>query len=975
MSQLPGPNGVVRPKAARVVGRLERYHRKVPEPIPAGLPERLEALPLPAFACAPGGTVLAVNRAFAALGGNATGTALVDLVHPGDRAAVAALWAALEGGAEVAGQDLRLRADGSARWVRASVRQTGEAGSLLLATLQDIHDLKEREAELHLTQEASGLGGWSLDPASGTLHLEARTLDLLGLSGPSLPLPAFLERIHPEDRARVEAALAAPASSGAARLDYRFTRGDGRKIWVEHHLRPEVDGNGRPGRLLGVLTDFTARKEAELRLTLLARAGETLTQDLDVRETLGRLARLTVPGLADWCAVYLPQPGGALHPVASAHRDPAREALAAGYLAAFPQRVDDSGAVSRVYRENVPALLSGEPEELLGTWPLTEKQAQVWENFGSGPSLLVPLAVRGQVLGTLSLALHRAGRSFGQGDVPFVQELARRAALALDNAGLYAQARGRNAELERRVAARTAELEARNRALEAFAELSRDLSAEQDPGVLVGRAQELLVGLLPGGVSTYHERREERWTLTSRRGLPLQAASPETLHLDRPFETREAFYPASGPGAAACLPVLVGGEPRGVLVVATRGARAWAAEERVLLETTARALGLALERAGALDELQRERVFLSGLLRSLSEGIVACDAQGRLTLFNGTTEALHGLPLEPLPPERWAEHYGLYRADGRAHLEMEEVPLYRAWRGEHVENAEMLIRPRDGSPRIVVSVGGPIVGGSGATLGAVVAMRDVTGRVQGEAALREANENLRRSNQELERFAYVASHDLQTPLRAITSFAGLLQARYGERLDERGHTYLRQIVRGGERMKRLVDDLLSFSRVNTHQRPPQPLSSAAVLDDALTLLRPELEEVGGLVTSGPLPTVLADEGQFSRVLVHLLGNALKYRRAGVPPRIHVSAQREGELWRFAVSDNGEGIEERYFDQVFVPFQRLHTQDHVEGSGLGLAVGRKVIERHGGRLWLESVPGEGSTFYFTLPDAEGARQEG
>lgn len=248
-------------------------------------------------------------------------------------------------------------------------------------------------------------------------------------------------------------------------------------------------------------------------------------------------------------------------------------------------------------------------------------------------------------------------------------------------------------------------------------------------------------------------------------------------------------------------------------------------------------------------------------------------------------------------------------------------------------------------------------------------MRDVTERYQAEAALREANENLRRSNQELEQFAYVASHDLQTPLRAVTSFAGLLQKRYGERLDARGHTYLSHIVQGGERMKRLVDDLLAFSRVHTQQRPPQPVDSANTLREVVELLGPELEASGGWVTSGPLPWVQADEGQLSRLLVNLIGNALKYRRPEVPPRVHVTAQPEGSLWRFAVADNGVGIDARYHEQVFVPFQRLHAQDDIEGTGLGLAVSRKIVERHGGQLWLESVPGQGSTFFLTLPGAE------
>lgn len=225
---------------------------------------------------------------------------------------------------------------------------------------------------------------------------------------------------------------------------------------------------------------------------------------------------------------------------------------------------------------------------------------------------------------------------------------------------------------------------------------------------------------------------------------------------------------------------------------------------------------------------------------------------------------------------------------------------------------------------------------------------------------------LRRSNAELEQFAYVASHDLQAPIRAVTSFAGLVSRKYAAQLDERGQAYLRPIVENGEHMKRLVDDLLAFSRLHTQQRPPEATASSAVLQAVLERLRPDLEALGAHVTVGPLPTVLADAPQLDQLFQNLLSNALKYRREGVPPQVSITAEREGSGWRFAVSDNGIGIEPQYFDRIFVIFQRLHGREQYEGTGIGLAVCKKIVERHGGRLWVESAPGQGSTFFFTLP---------
>ncbi len=230
--------------------------------------------------------------------------------------------------------------------------------------------------------------------------------------------------------------------------------------------------------------------------------------------------------------------------------------------------------------------------------------------------------------------------------------------------------------------------------------------------------------------------------------------------------------------------------------------------------------------------------------------------------------------------------------------------------------------------------------------------------------LEHSNTELGRSNAELEQFAYIASHDLQAPIRAVASFAGIIHKRYGDSLDERGRLYLRQIIDSGEHMKRLVDDLLTFLRVHTEQRPFLPTDSGTVFD---TVAR-RLEASRASITRSALPVVQADAQQLDQLLQNLISNGLKYHRADAPPEVQVSAEREGEFWRFAVSDNGIGIEPQYFKRIFEIFQRLHGRETYEGTGIGLAVCKKIVERHGGRLWLESTPGTGTTFFFTLPKA-------
>ena len=245
-------------------------------------------------------------------------------------------------------------------------------------------------------------------------------------------------------------------------------------------------------------------------------------------------------------------------------------------------------------------------------------------------------------------------------------------------------------------------------------------------------------------------------------------------------------------------------------------------------------------------------------------------------------------------------------------------------------------------------------------------MRDITERKRAEAELAARTAELERSNAELQQFAYVASHDLQEPLRTVTSFLQLLNRRFGGTLDDQAKEYIGFAVDGAARMHRLITDLLTYSRVTTHGRTFAPVSMDKVLDVVLGNLGAAISEAGAEIVRDPLPEVEADQAQMASLLQNLVGNAVKYRAPGTAPRIHVGAERDGEAWVFFVRDNGIGIDPKFFDRVFVIFQRLHARDEYEGTGIGLAVAKKIVERHGGRIWVESTPGEGSTFRFSLP---------
>ncbi|MGE3513102.1 MAG: PAS domain S-box protein [Vicinamibacterales bacterium] len=337
-------------------------------------------------------------------------------------------------------------------------------------------------------------------------------------------------------------------------------------------------------------------------------------------------------------------------------------------------------------------------------------------------------------------------------------------------------------------------------------------------------------------------------------------------------------------------------------------------------------------------------------------GMLMVDTNGRVVLANQEIERLFGYtraellgqPVEMLVPTSAHAHHPELRRTFQADPHRRPMGAGR----------DLFGRRKDGG-EIRVEIGlNPIETDEGLfTLASVV---DIGPRKQAE-------EELRRSNEELERFAYVASHDLQEPLRTVASYVQLLERRYRDRLDGDAGDFMDFIVGGVRRMQRLIQDLLAFSRVGTRGGSLAPVDCGDALQVAVTDLQAAVAAAGADITSDPLPLVLGDAGQLAQLFTNLLGNALKFRGTEAP-RVHVGVRREGRQWLFSVRDNGIGIDAPYFERIFVIFQRLHAVDEYPGTGVGLAICKKIVERHGGRIWVESTPGDGATFFFTLPPA-------
>lgn len=232
-------------------------------------------------------------------------------------------------------------------------------------------------------------------------------------------------------------------------------------------------------------------------------------------------------------------------------------------------------------------------------------------------------------------------------------------------------------------------------------------------------------------------------------------------------------------------------------------------------------------------------------------------------------------------------------------------------------------------------------------------------------SLRESEAHLKRSNENLEQFAYVASHDLQEPLRMMASYSELLEKRYKGNIDSDADDFINFIVDGAKRMQKLINDLLAYSRIGRTEKPSSEIDCDAVIDRVIASMRISIEENGAIVTHDKLPTLIAVESNFIQLFQNLIGNAIKFH-GEKPPRIHVGAKKQADKWLFSVSDNGIGIDPRYKDKIFLIFQRLHGRDKYPGTGIGLSICKKIVERQGGNIWIESELGKGSVFYFTVP---------
>jgi PAS domain S-box-containing protein len=374
------------------------------------------------------------------------------------------------------------------------------------------------------------------------------------------------------------------------------------------------------------------------------------------------------------------------------------------------------------------------------------------------------------------------------------------------------------------------------------------------------------------------------------------------------------------------------------------------------------------ERKNAESALRESEERFRSLTEVSSDWYWEQDENFRFTIVSRGIQDSIGVPPEALiGKRRWdAAVVGMSEADWAAHKATLEAH-------QPFQDLEYGRINASGRVSYLGASGKPVFDERGRFKGYRGVGRDITARKTAEAALRQAHDELARSNAELEQFAYVASHDLQEPLRMVSSYTQLLLRRYGERFDGDAKEFMDFIVDGAARMKQLIEDLLAYSRVRTRGREFRSVACEEVLGRVLVNLRAAIEASGATVTHDPLPTIEGDDSQLVQLFQNLIGNALKFRGAAAP-QVHVGAIERDAEWDLCFRDNSIGIEPQSFERIFLVFQRLHDKGEYPGTGIGLAICKKVVDRHGGRIWVESKSGEGSTFRFTLPKHRGEKNE-
>lgn len=854
------------------------------------------------------------------------------------------------------------------------------SGEIVGAVLvfRDISEERDRQRALeasearyrHLVNNATDII-YTLDLEGSITSMNPVAEQITGYSLAELQSMSLTDLVVPEDvpgsSRMLDRKLSGETEKTVYELDIMTKDRQRRTLEINSRL---TGGSQAPTGVEGIARDITLRKAAERRIVALHEISAALTKASSLRDVASVIMDRVLSALgAHHGAVALVSADG--------------QALDLLLLTNLTQEdfehyrrtpLDVPGPMTDAVRNNAPVWLESQAE-YLERYP---RYADVVKNVTKTQvSAALPLRIRSQVIGSLVISFPDA-RQLSTEDREFLETIADYCAQSIERAQLFERERQAREILQIRV-----------RQQSTIAEIGQRALTDPDLSALMEAAVRMVASTLDVEYVKVMEHREDDHCLLLKAGVGWQeglvgratvsdgpesqagytlAASAPVIVEDLRAETR-----FSGPslllehGVVSGMSVIIHGyrKPYGVFGIHTREKRAFTQDDIYFIQSIASILGAAVERRRLDTVLEEQRRWLTDLIDT-APGIIwenqytAVDEAPKLVFISAYVETMLGYSVEEAlsAPNFWLMI-----------LHPEDAPetaaaLYRAGQAHSSGVVNFRVVHRDGHVIDVQALMTTIFEGD-KPVGRRGVMMDVSERQQLIKVQARYAEMLRRSNEELQQFAYIASHDLQAPLRQVRSYLQLLEERYMDRLDEDARDFIRFAVDSAAHMSELIKGLLSYSRIDIEEQAFEEIDAQAALNKALDNLLLLIEECGARITHDPLPRIRADQLQLTQLFQNLISNAITYRRTE-PPQIHIGAERRSHEWRFCVSDNGIGIEPDALERIFVIFGRLHTKEEYPGTGIGLAICKKVVERHGGRIWVDSVPGRGTTFYFTIP---------
>jgi PAS domain S-box-containing protein len=913
--------------------------------------------------------------------------------------------------------ELFSRADGTCFPVDYACTPIFERAELtgVVVTFSDVSRRKQRDLALQESEErfrqiAENIKEvfWVTDPVKNErLYVSPAYQEVWGRAPSSVGSlsQSWLGFIHPEDLGRVLAAVMMKQVMGQYDEEYRIVRPDGSIRWLRDRAFPVKNDSGKVYRIIGIAEDITKSKRAEeelesryTELAILHDVSQTTLRSTDLKAVLEKILDRALSAVSlEVGNIRLFESNGVMRIGAyRGYRDP--ENIRAHHP-------DVRGLESGILTRRVIA--SG--KSLVVDDITTTEGLRTFKKEGVCFAVVVPITTQEETLGVIE-AGSRVARNFRPDDVRLLEAIGNQVGIAAQKARLLEETERRAQEQEALniIAKATSQSLHRDELLEIALDKILEVTGRERVSI---RLKDPVTGqvALAAHRGFSREDLEELLRVTSHAITEKVFATgqPQVINSSEEGRNGQVWLPQSR--SIAWIPIKAGTKVVGILGVSAGESMPFAFREIELLQAIGNMLGVALENARLFGEtqaryreLQTLQVVSSTILDSLDLKVMmerilhqSCEIGnfdiGVIRLLNPTSGCL-----EPVASCGYRERNnvqshrqkleGYIAGAGSARVledkavhvvDLTQIDGMRTFKREGIcslvavplrSHEDVLgviqlgTRTRrefsESELRILETIGGQA--------GIAVQKARLYDEIKGaQSALAEKAEELAKSNTELQHFAYIASHDLQEPLRMVASYVQLLARRYKGKLDGDANEFIAFAVDGAARMQALINALLAYSRIGTKGKPFEPSHCEKIFESALKNLKVAIEESRARVTHDALPTVMGDDIQLTQLFQNLIGNAIKFR-GNKPPSVHVSAERNGNEWFFSFRDDGIGIDPQYSERIFVIFQRLHSKEEYPGTGIGLALCKKIVERHGGRIWVESEPGNGATFRFSLP---------